>query len=589
MKIGKKLMVCLLAGMMAFGAIGCGGGGFGNSAGNNTSTDNGGGTSVDPNVAAGVKNPYKLKVYSFTGGYGREWLDNLNSRYKAEKAGKEFTIAGTTYDGIEIEVTTGKETMSSLSSSGAHYDVWFQEQVQYYNLVDADRNFADMTDVMTSENPYEPNKTLESKLTPEQKNFYKVNGEKYYGIPHYAGYVGLVYNKKYFADYGWYLKKGYSASNLENNPERCFTADLNDRTNGPDGKAGSEDDGLPTTYAEFYALCEYIASMDFPAMTWSGKHRQGYLHWFLQSMTANYEGLEQMSLNFSFDGTAKNLIDVDANGNVTELDDLKINASENGYMLAKQAGKYYALDFLEELVDNRGTWLHADAMDINCEQTTAQNNFVTGNAAMLVEGCWWEMEADGTFDKMAQSGGDTALTKDDFAWMPLPAATQAKANERAALAAAGKNPYTMIDTHNSLAFIGKDVSSEVYALAKDFIQFAYTDESLAEFSIITDTTKAVQYTMDATQKAKMSGFGRSLATMQENSDIVYSFSKETFYQANEAFLTNYQNGLWNARYTEDGTAVDIVVDELKKGKSAVEYFNGLLWDQKYDWDKTITK
>ncbi len=602
MKIGKKLMVCLLAGMMALSTTACsgdwgtstGGSSVGGNSADSSVDSSVGGSSDSGNVTVEVKNPYKLKVYNFAGGYGSEWLDSLTSRYKAERAGKEFTIAGVTYDGVDFTVEGDKQTMSSLSSAGVHYDVWFQEQVNYYQLVNTKKNFADMTDVMTSDNPYEPGVTLESKLSATQKDFYKVDtdndgeGDTYYGIPHYAGYVGLVYNKRYFEDYGWYFKKGYSASALESNPERCFTDDLTNRTAGPDGVAGTEDDGLPTTYAEFYALCEYISSQDFAAVTWTGKHRQGYINWFLQAMTANYEGLEQMSLNFNFDGTATNLISVDASGNVTELPDLAINGPENGYELAKQAGKYYALDFVEELVDHKDTWLHSDAMDINCEQTTAQEHFVTGNAAMLVEGCWWEMESDGTFSKMAQSNASYALTKDDFAWMPLPCATQADADARAAKVANGENPYTMIDTHNSLAFIGKNVSDEVYALAKDFIQFAYTDESLADFSIITDTTKAVKYNMTEAQKAQMSGYGRSLATMQENADIVYSFSKSLFYQVNESLLYNNKE-TFSSRYTENGTVVSIAPDEFKKGKSAVDYFNGLYWNNKYDWDHNITK
>ena len=621
MKIGKKLMVCLLAGMMAFSATACMGGGnaWGSVGGNSssaaggnsssvaggnssvsggTSADNSAATSADSSSSSGttvqVKNPYKLKVYNFAGGYGSKWLDSLTSRYKAVKAGEEFTINGVTYDGVDFTIEGDKQTMSALSTAGVHYDVWFQEQVNYYQLVNAGKNFADMTDVMTSNNPYESGVTLESKLTDEQKDFYKVDtdkdgeGDTYYGLPHYAGYVGLVYNKKYFDAFGWYFKKGYNAANLESNPDRCFTADANNRTAGPDGKAGTEDDGLPTTYAEFYALCEYVSGMGLPAVTWSGKHQQGYLNWFLQAMTANYEGLDQMSLNFSFEGTAKNLISVDEDGNITDLPDLELDATENGYELAKQAGKYYALDFLENLVDNRGTWLSADAMDINCEQTTAQDHFVTGGAAMLVEGCWWEMEANQKFNEMAQSGGATAFTRDDFAWMPLPMATTEKAEERVSNIASGKNGYTMIDTHNSLAFIGKDISPEVYELAKDFIQFAYTDESLADFSIITDTTKAVKYTMTPDQKAKMSGYGRSLANMQESSDIVYSFSKSLFYQANDSLL--YDNKTtFNARYTENGTVVTSPSDEFRKGKSAVDYFNALLWDQKYDWDKNIIK
>ena len=86
MKISKKLMVLMLAGLMSFGAAACGGGGSTSTGGGNTSM---GGNTSEENIP-GVTNPYKLKVYSFTGGYGEEWLNSLVSRYKKERAGKEF-------------------------------------------------------------------------------------------------------------------------------------------------------------------------------------------------------------------------------------------------------------------------------------------------------------------------------------------------------------------------------------------------------------------------------------------------------------------------------------------------------------------
>ena len=99
MKIGKKLMVLVLAGLMSFSTVACMGGGNTSTGGGNTSV--GGGSASEENIP-GVTNPYKLKVFSFTGGYGEEWLNSLVSRYKRARAGKEFTIDGKTYDGVTI-------------------------------------------------------------------------------------------------------------------------------------------------------------------------------------------------------------------------------------------------------------------------------------------------------------------------------------------------------------------------------------------------------------------------------------------------------------------------------------------------------
>ena len=242
-----------------------------------------------------------------------------------------------------------------MVGTGQKYDVWFQEQVVFNKFVEQKGIFKDMTDVMKSENPYEPGKTLESKMSEEQKDYYMRDG-KYYGVPHYAGYVGIVYNKAMFDRQKAYFAKDYDKSYLAENPILCTVLDLEDpRTPGPDGIEGTLDDGLPTTYAEFYALCDVLSSTNKP-MSWSGKHRHGYLGWFLQSLSASNESLSQAILNYTFDGTLDSLIsvteEVDGSPEITALDDVEIDAKENGWKVAAQRGKYYALDFLETIVDN---------------------------------------------------------------------------------------------------------------------------------------------------------------------------------------------------------------------------------------------
>ena len=270
------------------------------------------------------------------------------------------------------------------------------------------------------------------------------------------------------------------------------------------------------------------------------------------------------------------------------MPDVEITAT-NGYELAKQAGKYYAVKFLKDIVT--GGFQTAGATDTVYGQTQAQEDFVTSDGskathtAMLVDGVWWEMESKLTFDTLEQMSG--VDYRDDFAWMPLPMATQSGADDRAAKLSAGQNGYTLTDTHNSLAFIDATVSDDVYKLAKDFIQFAYTDESLAEFSIITDTTKALNYEMTPEQKAQMSTFGQSLVAMQEQSDIVYTFSKNVFYRANEASFSEWSS-TFASKYDASSETVKIVLDELRKNVSAEKYFNGLyLYNKDEKWPALV--
>lgn len=534
---------------------------------NNGGTSDGGSASEKP---SGVTNPYALKVFNFNGGYGSEWLSTLEKRYENEKAGKTISIDGKTYDGIDVQIDAVKKVMKEMAGTYnfATNHVYFHEDVWYTTYLRNGNTFADMTEALTTDNPYEPGTTLESKLSAEQKAYFNVDG-KYYGIPHYAGYVGVNYDIDLFEEKGYYLKDGYSYNGDTATLAACFTNVAAEKTAGPDGKKGTDDDGLPTTYDEFFMLCGWITQNGDTPITWDNGNRQKYLNWFISSLAASYEGLEQTNLNYTFSGTAKNLVSVANDGTVTKLPETEIS-SENGYELAKQAGKYYGLTFIEQLAKN--DWYYSPAGLTN---TDAQDKFIQGigetYVAMLMDGVWWENEADSTFTSEELAGMPSRKDR-NYGFMPLPAATNEKATERAKALNAGKNGYTLLDTHNSLCFIGKGLSEDARKLAIDFIQFAYTDNSLAEFSITTDTTKALKYTMSDADKAKMSAYGRSIINMQERADVVYSFSREKFYQDNEASLADYDAAF---RAEVDGNTVSVPLDSFVGGKSVKTYFDGL--------------
>ncbi len=559
----KKLLsvfsMILAATAMASTFAGCGG-------------TSGGGTSYTP--PAGTTNPFKLKVFNFNGGYGSEWLKAVETRYEAEKAGKEFVVNGVTYDGVDVEIDAVKKTLGEMANSYnfATNHVYFHEDVWYMNYLRLGNMLDDMTEALTTENPYEEGRTLESKLSAEQKDFYNVDG-KYYGIPHYAGYVGLNYDIDLFNEKGYWLKDGYNYDGNTANLAGCFTKSASNKSAGPDGVKGTEDDGLPTTYDEFFMLCGYITQRGDKPMTWDNKNRGIYLNWFMQSLVASYEGGDAMRLNYSFDGTASLVKNFDADGNPV-FEDVTVT-SENGYELARQAGKYYALSFMETIADNK--WYYSKDGETN---TDAQDNFIQGvddnNVAMLIDGIWWENEADSTFNNEEQIGLPGRKDR-NYGFMPLPCATEDKAAERATKLQNCEAGYTMLDTHSSLCFLGKGIDTEEKKVAIDFIQFAYTDVSLTEFTTITDTTKALNYMVGEEDKAKMSSYGRALITLQEKSEIVHAFSKTTFYQNNETTFSNY-NRIFDA--TISGTTASIPLDKFLGGLSAKEYFNGL-----YDYRK----
>lgn len=567
----KKKHLRLLSFVLAAAAlVGCGGSG-GNNSGSNGSNST---------LPSGVTNAFQLKVFNFNGGYGTEWLQKIETRYEAARAGKKFTVNGVEYDGVDVSINPQKSTLADMISTynfSANH-VYFHEDVWYMNYYS--EIMEDMTEALTSDNPYEPGTTLLSKLSDEQAAYYNLGG-KYYGVPHYAGYVGINYDIDLFNDKGYWIKDGYNYEG-ESTIHLCFTKNANEKSAGPDGKKGTDDDGLPTTYAEFYMLCEYIAAQGDKPLTWDNKNRGIYLNWFMQSLAASYEGSEQMMLNYNLDGTAKNLVSVSDDGTVTSLGDTVIT-SDNGNELAKQAGKYYALSFIEKIADE--SWYYRST-----DQIAAQNNFIIGtasgeNIAMLIDGIWWENEANSTFKTQEQIGNGGRRDR-NYGFMPLPAATQEKAEERASALNKGEAGYSMLDTHSSLCFISKGIAADEKKIAIDFVQFCYTDESLVEFTTVTDTTKAVNYTVSDADKAKMSSYGRSVMAMQQNGETIHSFSKNVFYQNHETVLSNY-NYIFDA--TVDGYTQSIPFDLFQKGTSAAEYFNGLYSYKTTQWNGWLSK
>ena len=57
---------------------------------------------------------------------------------------------------------------------------------------------------------------------------------------------------------------------------------------------------------------------------------------------------------YTFDGVATDLIQVDEDGNVKKLPDTQITF-ENGYELQQQAGRYYTLKFVENVLSKKPT------------------------------------------------------------------------------------------------------------------------------------------------------------------------------------------------------------------------------------------
>lgn len=568
-KLGKRIGALLMVFVMVMSLAACGG----------TGSDNKGGSGeqVDSEKT-------QLYVFNYAGGFGAEWLAEAKARF--EELHKD-DVYEEGKKGIQIIINNTKTLCKDMQEQilSNKEEVYFTEVAYYYSLLDSGI-LADITDTVNKDlsvygDGDKEGTTILDKLTEEQKAFLSVekDGEAhYYGVPHYSGFNGLVYNVDLFEKEKYYFAD--NAAGGENLEDYFITKSTDKKSAGPDGVYDTYDDGLPVTFEEFYLLCDYIAENGHTPLTWRGASYDEYLEKLMLCMEANIEGKEQMSLEYSMNGVATTLGTANEKGFVPNAKSTNITAA-NGYELYRKAGKYYALEFLHKITTTEKYHgelvFNASHSHLNAQEEflyAGHDNGVTAPIAMLVEGTWWENEASSVFESMTDAmGEDYARTSRKFAMMPLP--RESKENT-------GKN--VLYDDIYSMCFIKSNIEDWKKPIAEDFIAFVNTDKSLAEFTMFTNAPKALNYEMTDEQLSKMTYFGRSLIELKNNSDMAYPFSEEPIF-VNQA--GSYHSRLvW--RSIVDGVAYMGAAQAFKeRGISAADYFMGLYDYQKDTWKEKI--
>lgn len=518
----------------------------------------------------------QLFVATFDGGFGSAWMDKIEERFEAKYANTSFEPGKV---GVQIISKPEREMTNEVllaKLEGMTHEVIFTEAINYYELqssgllydiseaVTKPLNWDFVTGAVDASDP--ETQSIQDKMSNSaHKEYFGANG-KYYGLPFYEATYGIVYdidlfeaNKLYFNEAGTDL--------IRKSDEK--------RSKGPDGDFGTDDDGLPATYDDFFKLCDAMVSMGITPITWNGV--SPYVNALVESLQADYEGAEQMRINYSSSGTATNLVkEFDADGNPV-LESQAITA-ENGYLTwTKQAGKYYGLKFAEQLTANTNYYDKAQVMNSTYTQTEAQNalvmdRFIQGKkpVAMLVDGSWWLNEAKDSFTAAAERfGAEAGLQGRKFGFMPLPKATADKVGEK----------YSVMEVNSSVCFVRGNVDTKKDALIKEFIQFCHTEESLREFTSITYTTKPFTYTMSDAEVNAMPFWGQEMYRLHNESAYVSGYSTAPIYKLNASKYTQLWTGTMFESLVAGETYKDVTIAMIpKEGKKTVtarEYFEGL--------------
>ena len=527
-----------------------------------------------------------LTVYNYDGGVGTQWLHDTAKRFEELYAEKELEEGK---KGIVVDVVAGKDNMATLAASPNN--VFFTEQMAFNDLI-AKNQLLDISDMaessFTNLGLSETGNVLD-KIPTETKDALLAQNGKLYALPHYEVYTGVSYDRDLFEAKGLFIQQRAQG---ETTTKFCKSNATNISV-GPDGKKGSYDDGLPSSYEEFYDLVNQMLKLQVTPFIYTGQHAT-YINHIVTGAWATYTGVDEFRLNVTLDSTVDTEEGEDPitteiitgwNANGTPIVEETTITMETGYKTLAQAGRYYALEFLRTLMSSgpsagkswAGDGLVFSDLVPTSSHLDAQMHYVFSNLdpyyekpiGMIIEGSYWYNEAKSALAASEKQFGEDAKDR-DFSYMPLPVQVSGQVTE-----GNGKK-NTLLDANVSFAFINANIANDpvISQLAKDFLQFCYSDQELVNFTKETSIFKGVAYNVDKSLFEGSSKFAQHMFEIRQNSDVIRPYAANKIY-VNAQATFNYAGtgGSWSS--TVNGTPYAFPREAFRGGVSSKDYFLGM--------------
>lgn len=495
------------------------------------------GEQVDPNRK-------QIYVGYYNGGMGLDWIYQL--KYGFEELYPEYQVMiepdkeKYSYTNLRTYMPTGKE------------DIYFTTSIQLVDYMNNDM-IADITEAVTTPlTEYGETESIADKMDPDSRNHYAITdggSTSYYAIPYFDAMYGYVYDVDLFEDRKLFIETVDSQGKITS-----WTG-ADNKWVGRDGKEGTYDDGLPETYEQMKTLFNRMLNMGITPVTWAGAY-SGYREWFLDSIWASYEGLDNFKLNYTFSGTDTTL------GEITE---------ENAYILQQQPGKLAALTLAHDIASKK----YASTQAYSTVQThlNAQTEFLMSKEnsapiAMMIDGGWWEYEAKGIFDDMAiEIGEEYAYKTRRFGLMPVPkfVGTEGVPDQ--------EYDGVTLYTPGSTAVVINDKSTRKDRAIK-FLRYSTSDAALEIFTKYTGVSRPYEYTLSEESYNQLSYFQKSMWDLYHRDDveIVHALTKNTLRLSHQNELYTWS---WGSN-TKKGYVNDpIHTFKDYRDLTAVDYFEGL--------------
>ena len=470
------------------------------------------------------KTKTQLYVKYYNGGFGDEWLNKLCAEFEAMYADAHWEEGKT---GVQImkEFTRG-QLSGPNDMKGKLNNVYLMENIDYYTFV-ASGMLLDLTDTIkdyavTGAETKETDRKIVDKIPQAYDEFLNVS-EKYYALPLFETSINLNYDIDMFNERGLYFAKGQTAEDFteedfadESKVASLFVDKIDDaRSDGPDGKPETtSDNGLPATYKDFRALTIYMKVTGVTPFVWNG-YETGYLTGLINDMWANNEGAAQMKLNFTFEGDANTLVEMDSNGKILRNADNSVKLmpkttirENNKNLLQLQKGKLDAIEFAKLLLDDglgnkNSANYYSKSFDSSFSNINAQNYFLNPDEnnidpiGFLVDGGWWYNEAKVPSDR-------------NIGILPLPKTDADRIGD----------PNTKVSDRASFIFVNNETPAAVQPVAKAFVSFLQSDYAMETYTKYTNTFRAMNYDLSEDTIKNLSAYGKSVYDTRNSDDTV---------------------------------------------------------------------
>lgn len=523
----KKVLATALCCVTAFAAIACG----------DSTSSSGNGDSGTPSWA---KNATVIKVQNFPGGIGRKWLDQAAERF--QEANKE-TVFEDGKKGVYINVSGTQPDSSTIASSG--YQIIFDERYSDIYELAQSKSILCLDDLIKDDSD---GASIESRITEGAKEGIKGGDGKYYALPHYEWFPGLIYDKDAFDKYGWYIASGENGTKVENKYGTIYlTKTAANKSCGPDGKVGTDDDGLPASLEEMIVLSQKIKDdAKMAAFTVGGGilYNSNYL---VEGLWASLAGYEELKTVYSLNGEVEVVTGYSDENLFAGIDYIKKPITEKvtvtpqtGYLAFKTAARYYATAFME--IMKKEGFIADEATNSSVSHINAQKLFIEGimdgaqykARAFLMDGSYWYNESvDNKNFNTYNYVMDNKSREVRYMRLPVKVTGSATENENGEA-----TKPTLLDNGIAYAYINANIAGKQGLLnaCKAFLKFLYSDQELRNFTALTGVTRPLSYTLSKDEYNGLPTYQQDVYNLSRTANILYYGSSVSEIRSNLSAL-----------------------------------------------------